>query len=100
MTTPLGRYVMLGDWTAYRQDLVLKVLHDFKFNPFNPEELALDERTLAAAMNVPPPELPGLCQPLVARGLVEVVGASALRITDAGVQVVLSLLNHPLQAVP
>ena len=100
MTTPLGRDVPLGDWTAYRQDSILKVLYDFRFSPFNPEGAALGVRPIATATNVPIPELTTLCDPLVARGLVERIDNRAYHITDTGVRFVLSILRNPLQDMP
>lgn len=80
-----------GDWTGYRQDLVLRVLHDFRLSPFNPEGAAMMAVSpIATAVNVSIPELTALCDPLVAKGLVETVDGRAYRITDTGVKLVLS----------
>lgn len=49
VTTAIGREVPQQDWETLMRDLVLKVLHDFRLSPFNPDNVPMTVTELASA---------------------------------------------------
>jgi hypothetical protein len=85
VTTALGREVPLEDWGAVNGDTILKVLHDYRVSPFNPQNLPLPVTALANATGLSPADAEALAESLTAQGLVEAAGQGRFRITGSGV---------------
>lgn len=96
MTTPIGRDVPVGDWTSYREDQVLKLLHDFHHNAFNDGTLAIDLPTLCNVTGLGPKDADAIAERLVARTHADRVGPYRYRITDNGLLFIRAIAAHPL----
>jgi len=92
-TTALGRMVPASELGTVLEDLVLKVLHDFRMSPFNRSNAPLDETGLADAANLSPQQATALAESLARKGLVEQAGTRppAFRISGSGVVFVMNL---------
>ncbi len=86
--TALGRQVPQHEWGTVLKDLVLKVLHDFRMSPFNPNNLPMTKVQLANAAGLSPNEADATAEALVTEGFVERIqepNGAAYRITGKGV---------------
>src|SRR5438105_1161845 len=88
VTTALGRSVPQHEWGTILDDLILKVLYDFRMSPFNKSNAPLTLTQLANAAGVSPNDASAHAESLAADGLVEVIRLGeepAYKITGKGV---------------
>ena len=93
MTTPLGREVPAGDWQAYGQDQILRLLYEFALVPFNDGTLLYSVASICNATNLDLAPAIQLARDLVVQGFAEEVAQGKFRITQRGVQLVHTLAN-------
>lgn len=108
-TTSLGRLVAEHDERGtLLEDLILKVLYDYRTNPFNASNFPLSAQALARAAHLDVPTATAGADALVGKGLVELVEGQTLqpggtlgpryRITGSGMVFVLNV-SEGLQGV-
>jgi predicted transcriptional regulator len=88
VTTALGRDVPQHEWGTVVEDLVLKVLHDFRMSPFNPNNQPMTRTQLANASGLSPQEAEATAEALAEKGYVRKVQSHpepSFSITGAGV---------------
>jgi hypothetical protein len=96
--TALGRSVPVEDWGAIHGDTILKVLHDYRMSPFNPNNEPIDAEALCNATGLSPAEVQALCEKLAHEHYVEIPADRTYRITGEGVIFVRSLLTPSAMA--
>ena len=89
ITTALGRDVPAYEAGTVLQDLVLKVLFDFRMSPFNGNNVPLGRMALSMATRISPQEVDAVAEALHQEGKVERIvpakGEPSYKITGPGV---------------
>ena len=90
VTTALGRMVPQDQVGTVLEDLVLKVLFDYRMSPFNASNSPMPLSALAKSTGIDPKLAAAYAESLSASGLVEkypqkFMGSDAFRITGKGV---------------
>ena len=94
----LGRQLSSSDWLRVHGDTIMKVLYDLRTNPFNPQDLPVQENALRFATGLDLPHLRLVIERLLADTFIEEIEPSMFRITDLGATFVSTMPAYGPQA--